>query len=113
MRLTGFPAALLYTLNSVVALLVAYGLHLSAGQVGAVTVIATAVLAGVAALLTRPIVISTVSAASATALAALAAFGFHLSADQIGTAVVVLSIVLGFLTHQNVSPVGGSLDRTP
>jgi hypothetical protein len=113
MRLTGFPAVLLYALNSVVALLVAYGLHLDAGQVGAVTIVATAVLTGVAALLTRPIVVSTVSAAAATALAALASFGFHLSADQISTAVVVLSVVLGFLTHQNVSPVGGSLDRNP
>lgn len=113
MRLTGFPATLLYALNSVVALLVAYGLHLSAGQVGAVTVIATAVLTAVSALLTRPIVVSTVSAASATVLAALAAFGFDLSADKIATTVVMISIVLGFLTHQNVSPVGGELDRKP
>ena len=113
MRLTGFPATLLYALNSVVALLVAYGLHLNAGQVGAVTVIATAVLSGAAALMTRPIVVSTVAAASATVLAAIAAFGFTLSADKISTAVVMISIVLGFLTHQNVSPVGGALDRKP
>jgi hypothetical protein len=113
MSLSGFPAVLLYALNAFVAWLVAFGLNLSASQTGAITVLATAVLTGAVALMTRPIVVSTVAAAGATALAALASFGFSFSADQISTSVVLISLVLGFLTHQNVSPVGGVLDRKP
>lgn len=106
-----FPALVLYSLNALVSFLVAFGLHLSATQTGAITVIATAVLAGGAALFTRPVAVSAFAAAAATAVSALAAFGLHLSADQIGSATVLLSVVLAFLTHQNVSPVGGELDR--
>jgi hypothetical protein len=106
-----FPAVALYALNALVSFLVAFGLNLSATQTGAIVTIATAVFAGAAALMTRPITVSAFSAAAATGLAALGAFGLNLSADKIGSAVVLLSVVLAFLTHQNVSPVGGELDK--
>lgn len=98
------PAVILYAVNAVVALLVSFGLGLTHDQVGAITVIATAITTIWTAVVTRPIVVSTITAAIGTVLSAVAAFHFNLSADQIGTTVTVLSIVLGLLLRQNVTP---------
>lgn len=98
------PAVLLYALNAGVALLVAFGLPLSQGQVAAVTTIATAVLSIATAFLTRPVVVPTVTAAVASLLTAAAAFGLHLSANQMGAVVTALSVVLALLLRQNVTP---------
>lgn len=98
------PAVVVYFVNSLVALLVAYGLDLGKDQVAAITTITTAVVAIVVAVTTRPVVVSSITGAVATALAAVAAFGLHLSGDQIGTAVTVLSIGLSLLLRQAVSP---------
>lgn len=105
MRIFGYePATILYGVNAAVALLVAYGLDLSKDQVSAITLIATALLTVITAAMTRPVVVSSITAAVGTCLAAVAAFGLHLSADQIGASVTVLSIVLALLLRQNVSP---------
>lgn len=106
------PAVIIYGLNAAVALLVSFGLNLSEGQVSAITVLATAVLAIVTAVMTRPIVVSTITGAVGTALAAVAAFGFDLSASQIGSVVTLLSIVLALLLRTNVSP-APALARRP
>lgn len=98
------PAVWLYSINAGVAFLVAFGFPLSQGQVAAVTVIATAVLAGVVAILTRPVDVSALTGAVGTGLAAAAAFGLALSANQIGTLVAFLSIVLALVLRTNVSP---------
>ena len=98
------PAIYLYALNSAVALLVAFGLPLTATQTAAVTTVATAILAGVAAFLTRPVEVSAITAAVATALTAAAAFGLHLDANRIGTLVTVIGLVLALVLRQNVSP---------
>jgi hypothetical protein len=110
-KITDYPAAALYALNTFVALLVSFGLGLSDDKVAAISVIATALLAAGAAIKTRPLPIAAFGAAAATVLSAVAAFGYDLSPDQIGGVVASISIVLGFLTHQSVSPVGGELDR--
>jgi hypothetical protein len=110
-KITDFPAALLYAINTAVALAVSFGLDWSDTQVAAVSTIATALLAGAAALSVRPIAIGMFGAAAATALTAAAAFGFDWTPEQIGLTVAAISIVLGFLTHQSVSPPGGELDR--
>lgn len=110
-KLSDFPAALLYALNTAVALFVSFGLPLNSDQVAAVSTIATALLAGYAALKVRPVAIAMFGAAAATALTAATAFGFDLKPDQIGLLVAAISIVLGFLTHQSVSPPGGDLDK--
>jgi hypothetical protein len=98
------PAVILYAINSAVALVVAYGVDLTKGQVGAITLIATAALTAATALMTRPIVVSTITGAIGTALAAVAAFGLNLTADQIGATVTALSIALALLLRQAVSP---------
>jgi hypothetical protein len=98
------PAMVVYCVNAAVALLVAYGLPLSDGQVGAVTVIATAATTIWTAWATRPVVVPTITGAVGTALAAVAAFGLDLTSDQIGATVTALSIVLALLLRQNVTP---------
>lgn len=64
MKITDYPAAVLYAINTAVALAVSFCLGLSGGQVSAITVISTAVLTGLAALLTRPIPIAAFGAAA-------------------------------------------------
>lgn len=109
MRIFGYePAVWLYSINAGVALLVAYGLPLSQGQVAAISTIATALLTVVTAVMTRPVPVSALTAAVGTGLAAAAAFGLNLSADQIGTTVAALSIVLALVLRANVSPVQSS-----
>jgi hypothetical protein len=98
------PAVYLYGLNSVVALAVAFGLPLTSTQTAAVAVIATAVLGGISAALTRPVEVSAITAALATALTAAGAFGLHLSADRIGTLVTVVNLAIALLVRQNVTP---------
>lgn len=107
MKVLGFsyePATILYGVNAAVALLVAYGLDLSKDQVSAISVVTTALLTIVTAAMTRPVVVSSITAAVGTCLTAVAAFGLHLTADQIGATVTAISIVLALLLRQNVSP---------
>lgn len=110
-RITSFPVALLYALNTAAALAVSFGFGWSEDRVAAFSTIATAVLAGATALMTRPVPIAIFGAAAATVMTAAAAFGFNWTPEQIGLTVAAISIILGFLTHQSVSPIGGELDR--
>lgn len=105
MKIFGYePAMILYGVNALVGLLVSYGVDLDKSQVAAISVIVTAILAGVTAAMTRPLVVSGITGAVGTLLAAVAAFGAHLTADQIGTTVTALSIALALLLRTNVSP---------
>lgn len=106
MKIFGYePAVILYAINSAVALVVSFGLPLSGEQVGAITVISTAVLTVWVAIYTRPIVVSVITGAVGTALVAVGAFGFELSGDQQGAVTTALSVVLSLLLRQAVSPV--------
>lgn len=105
MRIFGYePAVIAYALNAGVSLLVAFGLELSTGQVQAISVITTAILAAAVAAMTRPVVVSTITGAAATVMAAVAAFGLEFNAEQIGATVGAMSIALALLLRQNVSP---------
>lgn len=106
MKIFGYePAVIVYVANAAVAVLVAYGLDLTQDQVAAVSTIATALVAVIAAVTTRPLVVSTLTGAVGTILAAVAAFGLELSEEQIGATVTAGSLVLALLLRQNVSPV--------
>lgn len=115
MRIFGYePAVILYAVNAGVALLVAYGLDLTTGQVEAISVITTAILAAAVALMTRPVVVSTVTGALATVMAAVAAFGLEFNGEQIGATVGALSLAMMLLLRPNVSPAPIPVaDRTP
>jgi len=106
------PAVILYAVNSLVALLVAYGLNLSQVQVAAVSTVTSGVLAAIVAVMTRPFVVSALTGAVSTVMAAVAGFGLEFTADQIGATVTVLSIVLALVLRANVTPVSGPV-QTP
>jgi formate hydrogenlyase subunit 3/multisubunit Na+/H+ antiporter MnhD subunit len=101
------PAVIVYSVNALVALLVAYGLDLSQEQTAAVSSIATAVVAIIVTVMTRPIVVSALTGAVTTLMTAVAGFGLEFTADQIGATVTVLSIVLGLVLRANVTPTSG------
>lgn len=106
------PAVILYAVNSLVALLVAYGLNLSQVQTAAISTVTTGVLAAVVAVMTRPFVVSALTGAVSTVMAAVAGFGLEFSADQIGATVTALSIVLALVLRMNVSPASGPVQPT-
>lgn len=101
------PAVIVYSVNALVALLVAYGLDLSQVQTAAISTIASALVAIVVTVMTRPIVVSALTGAVSTLMAAVAGFGLEFTADQIGATVTVLSIVLALVLRANVTPASG------
>ncbi|MFE3449609.1 hypothetical protein ACFXJ8_11805 [Nonomuraea sp. NPDC059194] len=98
------PAVWVYTINTLVALLVAYGLPLTQLQVATISTMSTAVLAAIVAILTRPFVVSALTGAVGTTLTAVAGFGLELSEAQIGATVTALNVVLALVLRMNVSP---------
>lgn len=99
------PNEVLYCLNALLAMLVAWGVQATPTQTGAILTIATAVITIITTAMTRPVQIALITGAATTVLTAAATFGFHLSTAQISTGVTVLSIVLALLLRQNVTPV--------
>ncbi|MEV0388358.1 hypothetical protein [Nonomuraea sp. NPDC050643] len=101
------PAAILYAINALVALLVAFGLGLSQVQVATISTVASAVIAIIVAIMTRPFVVSALTGAVTALMTAVAGFGLEFTADQIGATVTVLSMLLGLVLRANVTPVSG------
>jgi hypothetical protein len=99
-------AVILFGVNSLVALLSVWWLHLSPDQTGAVAVVATSVLALAVAALTRPPELTIVKGAVSSALVAFAAFGAHISPSSIAIGMTVLSTVLGLFIRSQVTPRG-------
>jgi hypothetical protein len=102
----GEPTVLLYSLNAVVALAVSFGLHLGHTQEAAVMTLAAAVLTMVTAAATRPVAVSALTGALATALTAAGTFGLHLTAQQTGSLITVVTLVLMHGLRGSVSPAG-------
>jgi len=98
-------AVILYGLNVLLAVAVAFGVHATATQTGAVVTIVTAVITIVTSFATRPVHIPLVTGAVATILTASAAFGLHLSAAKLATFIPALAFVLALLLHQSVTTV--------
>jgi hypothetical protein len=99
------PAAILFGVNALLNMLVAWGLNISPDQAGAVAVISTAVITIVTAVATRPVGLQLITGAVSSVAVAFSAFGLHLSATQISTGTVVLSIVLAGIFHLAHTPV--------
>lgn len=98
------PALILYVVNTLVSVLVSFGLNLSMTQTAAISTISTAVLGLVAAFLVKPMVIPTITAAISTILVGVAAFGWQLPPEKITGVVTVVGLVLGLITRQLVVP---------
>jgi hypothetical protein len=98
-KLTLNPAAVLYVINAIVAMVVTWGWHPGQGATAAIDTIATGVLTVIAAFLTRPVGLSTAAAAAITVFTAFGAFGLHWDPTRITSTVAVASIILGFALH--------------
>jgi uncharacterized membrane protein YccC len=106
--LTLNPAAILFAVNAVVAMAVAWGAKLSPDTTAGITAAVTAVITIVTAASTRPVGLQAV-VGGATALAvAGSGFGLHLTTPQIGTAATVLSLVLAGVFHLAHVPVAAA-----
>ena len=103
MKLRLYPAAILYAVNAVIALVVSTGV-LSATAGHYLTTIASAVLGLVVAFTTRPVVMSAISALFTTLITGAAGFGLHLSPALTGVIVSLVSMLAAYFTHQTVSP---------
>lgn len=106
------PAAILYALQAVLAVLVAFGVFgLTEESAGWVMTIGTGVMALIVAVVTRPFVVSALTGAVQTLLTGFIAFGLPWTEAQSGAVVAALAIVLGLILRPNVSPEETALTR--
>jgi hypothetical protein len=106
------PAAILFAVNAVGALIVAWGGHFTADQLAVVDGVITAVLTLITTLATRPVGLQLVVGGAVAVITALAPLGLHLTAAQISTGSVVLSIVLAGVFHLAHVPVAAAKQGT-
>ena len=99
------PTAIVFAVNALVNLAVAWGVNLTADQQGAFTGIATAICVIIAAATTRPIGLQAIIGGATAIVTGLAPFGLHWTANQVSTAGVALSLVLGAIFHLAHTPV--------
>lgn len=100
------PAAILYGLQSLLAVLVAFSV-LTGDAADYTMVIANGGMALIVALTTRPVVVAAITGAAQTILTGIVAFGLpglSFSTEQQGVIIAALSAVLGLLLRQNQSP---------
>lgn len=102
------PAVLAWAANGGLAVILAWAMHLSTVQMGAITTIATALAAGLTAAQTRPVAVPALTGALATIVTALAAFGLHLPPTVIGAGVGLVSTILGLVFRANVTPLAAT-----
>ena len=106
------PAAILYGLQALLAVAVAFGvLGLTEESAAWAMTIANGVMALIVALVTRPIVVSAMTGAVQTILTGAVAFGLPLTEAQMGTIIAAMSVILGLILRPNVSPTYGGDTR--
>ncbi|MEV0151578.1 MULTISPECIES: hypothetical protein [unclassified Nonomuraea] len=99
------PAAILYALQAVLAVLVAFGVFgLTDESAAWVLTIGNGVMALIVAVVTRPFVVSALTGAVQTILTAAIAFGLPVTEAQMGSIIAALSIILGLTLRPNVAP---------
>ncbi len=99
------PTAVVFAVNALANLAVAWGFNLTASQQGAFTGIATAVCVIIAASATRPVGLQAIIGGATAIVTGLAPFGLHWSATQVQDSGVVLSLLLGAFFHLAHTPV--------
>jgi hypothetical protein len=102
------PAAILFAVNALVAMLVTWGLKLSPEQAGGITAAVTAALTIVTAATTRPVGLQVILGGVTAIAVAAGTWGIHLTTAQIGTGVTVLSIILAGVFHLAHVPVAAA-----
>lgn len=98
-----FPAAVLYGLNAVLALVVSFG-FLSPTTAHIITTVAMGVVGLIVACLVRPVHVAVISAAVTSILTGIAGFGLHFTDAQIGAIGTLVSILATIFAHQVLTP---------
>lgn len=98
------PAALAWSVNGGLALLLAFVFHATKTEQAAATTILTAAAAAVTAWKAVPAKVSVVLGALTTAVTAAGAFGFHPSAQLLATLAAAGSAVLPWVMRVNLTP---------
>jgi hypothetical protein len=106
--LTLNPAAILFAVNAVIALCIAWGAHWSTDTTAIVDGVITAVVTLITTVTTRPIGLQLVVGSVTALITALAPFGLHLTTDQLSSGAVVLSLVLAAIFHLAHTPVAAA-----
>ena len=99
------PAAILFAVNAIIALLISWGTSWSAGTTAIVDGVVTAAITLITVATTRPISLQLILGGATGLVTALAPFGLHLTADQISSASVILSLILAGVFHLAHTPV--------
>lgn len=102
--LTNEPALVAWVLNGGLATLLAFVLHLSAGQTAAIAMVTTALASVYTALRARPVAVPLLTGAMSALMTACEAFGLHLPASWVAAGVAGLSAVLGLVLRENLTP---------
>ncbi|MBN6054499.1 hypothetical protein JYK22_21335, partial [Nonomuraea sp. RK-328] len=100
------PAAILYGLQSLLAVVVAFGV-ITGDAADYTMTVANGVMALIVALTTRPFVVAAITGAAQTILTGIVAFGIDgltFSTEQQGVIIAALSAVLALLLRQNQEP---------
>lgn len=99
------PVVVLNTLAAVLGLIVSLGVtSLTAEQAGAIVGVATAILGGIAAAMTRPIAPQAFTAIVGAGAVLVGTFGYEVSQETVGAINTVVLAVLTLLTRVQVSP---------
>jgi di/tricarboxylate transporter len=106
------PVKIVAALNALVALVVGFGLPLTADQTKATETIFTGLAAAAIWWMTKPRIVSGLSGILVTTLTGFAAFGLPVTGNQISLMVTAAMLVFGLLLRQNVSPVPAPARRT-
>jgi hypothetical protein len=100
-----YPVLSAGVVQAALACVVALGLHLTAGQTGAIEGAAAAVAALLTALAVRPFQVAALTGVLTALGTVLVAFGVHGASSSVVSAVnLMLAAVLAALTHGNVTP---------
>lgn len=99
------PVVVLNTLAAVLGLVVTLGItDLTAEQAGAIVGVATAVLGGIAAAMTRPVAPQAFTAIVGAGAVLVGTYGYEVSQETVGAINTVVLATLTLLTRVQVSP---------
>jgi hypothetical protein len=99
------PVVVLNTLAAVLGLVVTLGITgLTAEQAGAIVGVATAVLGGIAAAMTRPVAPQAFTAIVGAGAVLVGTYGYEVSQETVGAINTVVLAALTLLTRVQVSP---------
>jgi hypothetical protein len=98
-KLTLNSAVILYGINAIIALAVAWGFHVSPHTVGAIDTVVAGVITLITLITVRPVEIPAIMGALTTIALALSAFGLHLTGTQVGATSAFIAMALGIVLH--------------